>query len=199
MLCSKETHAKTILVTLAAMAMLSGCNEDPKVSKMDAEIKQHQEKILQLESELSQLKAATDSDRESYKWDKLINDAGRIAYLTPGSSGYALVQTNIGDLAVTLADVKPYANGTKVTLLIGNILSATITGLKATIDWGKVDESGSPINEQTKSKEVKFKESIRAGAWTRVSVVLDGVSASDFGFIRVKNVSNTGVELSSMR
>jgi len=198
MLCSKEARAQAISITLAVAAMLSGCNEDPRVSKIDTELKQHQEKILQLESELSQIKAATESDRESYKWDKLVSNVNRIAYLTPGSDGYAAVQTDLGVLTVSLVDVKPYANGTKVTLQIGNTLFAIIDGLKATIDWGKVDESGSPINDQAKSKEVRFSESLRAGAWTRVSVVLDGVSANELGFIRVKDINHTGIRLSSM-
>ena len=178
------------------MLLVSGCKEDQKIEAMAKELKQSQEKILKLESELQSLTSSINEDRAGYKWDNFIRNADQIAYLTPGSDGYSNVRFDLGVLTVNLADIKPYANGTKVSLEFGNVLSATVNGLKATIDWGKVDDKGSPINEQAKSKEVIFAESLQPGTWTKVSVSLDGVPANELGFIRVRGITHSGIRLS---
>ncbi|UQS14793.1 DUF3251 domain-containing protein [Pseudomonas sp. HS6] len=186
---------KTIIALLTLIFLISGCKDDQKLETAKQEIKQSQEKILELEKSLETLTKAINNDRDSYEWDKLVSTFDRVAYLTPGSDGYRTVRFDLGVLTASLIDIKPYANGTKVTLEFGNTLSATISGLKATIDWGKVNEKGSPMNEQAKSKEITFNEALLPGAWTKVSVVLDGVPASEFGFIRVKDIHHSGIRL----
>jgi hypothetical protein len=94
-----------------------------------------------------------------------------------------------------LVNVQPYANGTRVTLRFGNLLSATINGAKAKLEWGSVDAKGSPKNESAQSREVSFTESLRAGAWTNVQVVLEGVPATELGFVRVRDLTHVGINL----
>lgn len=188
-------NVKGILFFIALTLFISGCKEDPRIGELAKELKQTQEKNLELERELKDLVAAVGRDRESYKWDKFFSTTDKIAYLTPGSDGYAAVRFDLGVLTASLIDIKPYANGTKVTLEFGNTLSATVTGLKATLDWGKVDDKGTPMNEQAKTKEVSFNEPLLPGSWTKVSVVLDGVPATEFGFVRVKDIHHSGIRL----
>ena len=129
------------------------------------------------------------------KFENIIRDIDKIAFLTPGQNGYSKIQFDLGVLTVQLLDIKPYANGTKVTLKFGNIQSATINGLKATLDWGKVDERGNPINDLIKTKEINFDKELFSGAWTKVFIVLENVTPNDFGFLRIRNVSHTGIRL----
>jgi hypothetical protein len=119
-----------------------------------------------------------------------------VAYLTPGSGGYSPVRADIGVLTVDITDIKPYANGSKATLSFGNPLSASINGLKATIEYGKVDEKGAPKNADAKKKAVAFSQSLRAGAWTKVDIVLEGLPPEELGFVRVRDVTHTGISLS---
>ena len=92
--------------------------------------------------------------------------------------------------------MQPYANGSKVALQFGNLTSATINGAKAKIEWGSVDEKGSPKNEGARSREVTFEKSLSAAAWTTVPIVLEGVPPSELGFVRVREVSHRGISLS---
>lgn len=85
----------------------------------------------------------------------------------------------LGSLAIALADVKPYANGSKVTLVVGNPTTATVTGFKVKLEWGSVDENGNPANEAAKSKDVTFVETLSGGSWTKMSAMLQ------LGFVRV--------------
>jgi len=177
-----------INICLCFALLIVGCQNDSRVSELEMKLGDANKKIEALAGKIEELK----KDRE---FDKLVKDNEGYAFLTPGSDGYAPIRYDLGVLTVRLADIKPYANGSKVTLEFGNTLSATVTGLKATLQWGKVDEKGFSIAEQTKSKEVTFTESLQSGAWTRVSVVLDGVPPSEFGFVRLIDVSHSGIQL----
>ena len=124
-----------------------------------------------------------------------IKDWDKVAYLTPGSDGYAAVKMDLGYLTVNLANIAPYANGSKVSLTFGNLTSATIDGLKATIEWGSVDDKGLPKNEEAKSREIKLTESLFSGAWNKADVVLEGVPPTALGFVRVRDVTHQGIRL----
>jgi hypothetical protein len=117
------------------------------------------------------------------------------AYLRPGDAGYATIKYDLGTLTVELSDIKPYANGSKVRLRFGNLLASNVNGLKTTLEWGHVDENGYAIKESIKSKEFSFLETLSAGSWTTISVILDGVPPSDLGFVTIKKVSHTGISL----
>jgi Protein of unknown function (DUF3251) len=115
--------------------------------------------------------------------------------LTPGAEGYSVIQTDLGRLTVSLENIQEYANGSRITLRLGNPLSASINGAKGTIEWGVVDASGTPNNDNAKSKEFSFNQSLRSGAWTNVSIVLDGVPPSALGFVRIKEMGHQGISL----
>jgi len=150
------------------------------------------QEIDALKIELTDLK----KKQASAEWDNMMRDFERVAFLRPGDEGYSAVRFDLGVLTVSLVDITPYANGTKVQLQFGNPLSSTVNGLKTKLEYGHTDEKGVPDNANAKSKDVTFNEALRPGAWTTVSVVLDGVKPSDLGFVRVKEITHTGISLS---
>ncbi len=169
---------------IAFSLLLAGCNQGVTNAQLD-----EQKKIVQeLQTKIDKLEAKLFFSDTVKDWDK-------VAYLTPGADGYSVVKFDLGYLTIALDDIKPYANGSKVTLRFGNTLSSTITGLTATLEWGKVDKNGLPDNETTKSREVKFKESLRSGAWTQANVVLEGVLPTELGYVRVSKLDHTGIVL----
>ena len=182
------------VLMIVASLLLIGCDLttntalEKKIEAANAQIALLQSKIESLEKDLTEQK-------EKREFDELMQSFGNSAYLTPGSGGYSPIKFDLGVLTVRLIDVKPYANGSKVTLQFGNTLSASIDGLKATIGWGKVTDKGVPINESEKSKEVTLTEKLRAGSRTSVSVVLDGLPPNELGFVRVRDVTHRGIEL----
>ncbi len=185
---SEEWAMKAIILMLTSILWLTGCVDESRVASLEAritELAKANEKIASLESEIQAL---------SFK--QMIKSWGDVAYLTPGSDGYATIRFDLGVLTIAIDDIQPFANGSKVTLRVGNPLAAKINGLKATIQWGEVDEKGGPKNETGKSKEVVFTEQLPSGTWTRVNLVLDGVKTEKLGFIRVRDVGHQGITLS---
>jgi hypothetical protein len=115
--------------------------------------------------------------------------------LTPGESGFSPISTELGTVTVSLKDITAYANGAKVLLEFGNTTNATMFGLKAKIEWGKVDENRMPIRKSTRSREVNLIESIRPGAWASTKVILDGVPPTDLGLVQVRDLSFSSISL----
>lgn len=174
---------------IAASCLINaGCADEQQVALL-------QKKTDALQAEVKQLKESVEQLKRDQSLDKFVRDIGSIAYLTPGSSGYSVIESDLGRLTVQLVNVQAYANGTRVTLRFGNLTSATIDGAKATLEWGGVDENGNPKNDEARSREVTFDESLRAGAWTEVRVVLDGVPSQEFGFVRVRDIAHRGIRL----
>lgn len=176
------------LLVIVIVISLAGCAEDPRVGNLQREITSAKNEIASLKEEVAELK-------RQREFEQLFKDFDKIAYLTPGSEGYSTIRFDLGVLTISIGNVVEYANGSKVTLQFGNPLSSTINGLQAKIEYGEVDEKGMPQNGTTKTKEVTFSKSLRSGSWTKVSVVLDGIPSSKLGFVRVREVSHTGISL----
>jgi hypothetical protein len=166
---------------LLFLAVLAGCSQDNRVAPLEA-------KVALLEKQVEQLQFQLRFQSEAKDWDQ-------IAYLTPGSDGYAVIKMDLGHLTVNLANIASYANGSKVSLTFGNLTSATIDGLKAKVEWGSVDEKGLPKNQEAKSREIKLTESLYSGAWNKTDVVLEGVPPTALGFVRVSDVGHQGIRL----
>jgi len=171
---------KFIAIILFAF-FLAACN------KFGDSTKPANEKTQSLEDRVSSLEL-----------DNLIAKLDKYAFLKIGSDGYAPIKFDLGVLTVKIKDVQPYANSSKVQLEIGNPLGATITGLKATIQWGSVNEKGDVV-EELGSKQITVDKNIIAGSWNTVSITLDATDPKKLGFIRVKDVTHTGIMLTRAR
>lgn len=183
----KKLFIKSQIVIVAAL-ISSGCGQSTSAET--------ESKLTEATSEAQALQEKLDGLQQKIEMMDLFRTMERVAFLKPGDEGYSVIQSDIGLLTVALEDIKPYANGSKVTLNFGNTTAATINGLNAKIDWGSVGEDGAPINEKAKSREVKFNETLRSGAWTRANVVLEGIPPAELGFIRLREVGHSGIKLS---
>jgi hypothetical protein len=192
----QKTMSGVFALALVFCFLLPACdqfsNSDPALrDRLNAT----ENKLAKAESDLSTLQSAVGDLRRSKEWDDLVKDWDKVAYLTPGAEGYSTVSFDLGVLTVKLEDVKPYANGSKVTLRFGNVLSSAIDGLTATIDWGKVNEKGVADNSSAKSKEMTFNQTLPEGAWTSIPIVLEGIPPAELGFVRVSKIHHTGIRL----
>lgn len=178
------------LILCLGLLFIAGCesskNQDGLASQLAA---------IRLENE--SMKNDIEELKRKDRVDELVQSFNKIAYLTPGSNGYSPVQFDLGYITIQFADVKPYANGSKVTLKFGNVLAASINGLKAKIEWGKVDDKGTPINDSAKTRDVTFSETLNSGSWTQVTLVLDGVPPTELGFVRIRDIAHNGIQLTN--
>lgn len=194
----QKTTGIALIVTYVALA---GC--DQIANKQDVQQLQSQVQSLttrldaaqQQESTLQVTVGQLETRLRDLEFKDMVRQWDGTAYLTPGGEGYSAVKFDLGILTVQISNIVPYANGSKVTLKLGNTLSAEINGLKASVDWGQVDKAGMPMNETSKTKSVTFPQSLKPGAWNSVSVILDDTPPAAVGFLRLHNVAHTGINL----
>jgi len=172
---------QTKTLAIATVFLLAGCGSGTKVTALEG-------KVEALEKQVAELQQKVEIQQMVSAWDK-------VAFLTPGSDGYSVVKSDLGNLTVSIANIQPYANGSKITLLFGNLTAATIDGLKTKLEWGSVDKSGMPNNAEAKSRDVSFNEPLISGSWTKSDVVLEGIPPADLGFVRLRDVGHRGVRL----
>jgi uncharacterized protein DUF3251 len=138
------------------------------------------------------------SDRLVALGDSLaaLSDAvGAEVDLTPGESAYSVLRIDIGSIAVTLDALAPYGSGSRVSMTLGNLTSAGIDGLAATVSWGLPSSAGEHSVVQGHSRRLTLSNSLPSGAWTKVSFALDSVPPDQIGFLRLGEASATSIRL----
>ncbi|MBK8164556.1 MAG: DUF3251 domain-containing protein [bacterium] len=181
--------AKVLFVLLCAVACIfTGCAKESRVEYVEAEINT-------LRGQVDSLKARVLKIEFENSMNDFFKDLDKFALLTPGADGYSIIQTDVGRMSISLEDVQAYASGTRVRLQFGNLTSATVNGLGAKLDWGRMKEQGGIDKATEKSREVKFTQSLRPGSWTNIQVVLEGVPPAEFGYVRISEVTHTGISM----
>lgn len=179
-----------LLRVLIALAVLSGCSGQ---SAYVAELREHNTalstRVQTLEEELKKQKSML----SEVIFKQVIGELNTSTSLTPGESGYRLLKYDLGVLTVSLGDIEPYANGSRVQLVLCNLSGAAVDGLKAKIEWGTVGPDGSQIDETRKSKEENFAQRLQAGAWTSLTVVLPNTPPADLGFVTISDVGHRSI------
>lgn len=181
-------------VVLFSFLFFVGCAQEPEIASLKKE-------SVALQADLDSMKTSLTNMEQKIERDRSLNDFeahfDSIAYLTPGSDGYSVIKTDLGYFTIQLSNVQAYANGSKVTLKFGNLTSAKINGTKGTVEWGRVAKDGSPDNDNERSKEFRVNEPLRPGAWTDTAIVLETIPPTELGFVRVKDLSHTGIILAT--
>lgn len=182
---------RNICIGILLASFTITCESQEKVTHLSNRIALLEDSLSTLESRIYEL----DGKIWQLNYDKLIEELDKIAILYPGTDGYSSIKSDLGVLTVILDNVKPYANGSQVTLRWGNILNTTIDGLNMKIDYGSVDNGGNIVNENAKSRDYKMSKSLLPGSWNNVDVVLEGVRPENLGFIRINDLNHSGIRL----
>jgi hypothetical protein len=125
-------------------------------------------------------------------------ESDRVAYLKPSEQSFQRLKTDIGMMALSISNVSEYATGSKLILNIGNPTTASLQGVTAKFEWGRVDQNGAPVG-QTYSQDVSFTEDLPAGAWRRLEINLSDVPPKELAYVRVKDLGFKSISLNSAR
>jgi hypothetical protein len=124
-------------------------------------------------------------------------EARKVITLKPGAGGYSMIEGDMGRIAVAIANVEPYANGSRVTLDFGNPTAARLSGVKAKIEWGSNDAKGLPMAVNSQSMTFTAPEPLPAGSWKQFPVDLAGVPPTSLGWVRISTFDSGTVDLLS--
>jgi hypothetical protein len=144
------------------------------------------DRITSLESRVDSLEVSRDLIEKYYPFDA--NWA--LIDLAPRKKGYVLVRTNFGHLAVSVRNVEPHENGSKITFELGNLASGTVGGLQADVTWSFRRKGEAEQKDRAETRRgVKLQEILPGGSWTESTVVLDGVLPSELTGVSLFEVS----------
>lgn len=100
---------------------------------------------------------------------------------TASKDRFNVLRGNIGNIAVTLQDIKPLGNGSVVKLSIGNPTSADIKRFDLRATYGKQAEDGSITSP--KVQERNFVSIIPAGTFTTIEIPLPDLAPQNLDVI----------------
>lgn len=110
---------------------------------------------------------------------------------------YERLDIKNGFLLVSLRSVEPYLNGIKAVVDVGNPLTASFNGFKISTKWGKpfdyknwTPERYSEWQATLQSRDQSFTETLNAGSWTPVQLLLPNTPPAQFGYLEVSFETN---------
>ncbi|NRP03269.1 DUF3251 domain-containing protein [Stenotrophomonas maltophilia] len=117
--------------------------------------------------------------------------ATRTVFLDPaGGSGYQYLQTNVSPVVAAFVDAMPQGDGTRIRVRIGNLSSATYSGIELGVTYNKRPPSdGAGVeawNKANRTITARNAGDLPAGAWTIVEASLPGIKPDDLGHIALK-------------
>jgi hypothetical protein len=185
-------NSKFLIILLLA-TITSGCNYfSHSGGEQIAKVQEFETKVTELEKKVTEL-----------EWDllstKLEAEKYNSANFDPAEGkGYQRLDTTSGTLLVSLSDVRPYLDGVKVKLELGNIQSASYSGFVISSEYSRrypkfikdQPEQNKKNREEYESskrkKEEKFTQLLKAGAWNTVEITLPDIKPNEFGKLELK-------------
>lgn len=185
-------HRRVIVVALiGACLVAAGCSQRTSGSEMSSKIGELEAKLSALESTLGLLTKQLNDLEFQQMLFRSASERYQTAIFDPADKGYSRVDTSGGTFLVSVDDAKPFLDGYKLTLKIGNIQSIGYRGYTLKTSWGmKWDSSGKQDYQQwrasLKTKEFKLTEHLAPGTWNRVELALAPAKAAEIGYVEIQ-------------
>lgn len=172
-------HATAALFIIAA----AGCTQG-------TDAKQSASQIASLNRALGEAEARIEKLESSQKLREILDGSSSRAYLDPMSDGYGIVRTDIGPVLVSFLESAPKADGTEISLQVGNPSSASIVGAKFYVDYN-IRQDGSPEWQSTlKTTEYTAINPLHSGSWSKVKIPLPSIKPDRLGYLSIRIDTN---------
>jgi hypothetical protein len=129
--------------------------------------------------------------------DRVVKDVAssmpsKFAILDTSDRRYERAEARAGFFLLRCHEVRPYLDGFRVTLDIGNALLTSYDGFKLTVHWGPPFPYGSHDvndvyrwNASIRTQEIRLADTLLAGKWSRVQFALPRTTADQIRELRV--------------
>ncbi|MBP2170123.1 outer membrane murein-binding lipoprotein Lpp [Erwinia toletana] len=166
---------------LSSMLLLAGCAapEPTAVNQLHNEVGKLNQQMRQL----------TDQATVLEQQNQLNSGAAQGAWLLPNANTAVLLQSNVGELRLSLSHVEAEANGTRALLHIRAAGEQPLVPLTALVEWGELDPiTGKPLAADRQSQSIELPSSLLPKAETTVSLRLSGIQPEQLGYVRVHDL-----------
>ncbi|MGB7802994.1 DUF3251 domain-containing protein [Buttiauxella sp.] len=172
-----KSYLRILLVT--SMVSLSACAQQTEVRQMKSE-------VGSLNKEMTQL---TDQTVKLTQQNALNAKSTTGVYLLPGSKIPARLNSQLGNLQMSLSSVTPQDNGSRVMLIIKGESNEPLPAFTGKVEWGQIQgttENYQEVNVQT--QQINAPASVLAPSDVSIPLVLSGLTPEQLGFVRIHDI-----------
>ena len=179
----KRGRASVVLGTVTVACTVAGCVETegvtPEIQALASRVDSLSGSLAVLRFEIRSLR----EDRRSAEFDPIT------------AEGYQVLNANLGTFAISVSDIAAFGDGSRVTVRVGNLSSATFNGARFSLRYGpsrpdfEADEwvdAWAEWTERMRETEVGSSATMRPGAWNAVTLNLPGVPPVELGHLEVR-------------
>lgn len=179
-----------------ACAPLAGCSRENVGAGVSSGVDELKAKLLVLEATAERLTKHIEDLTFQQLLLRTASERYQSATFDPADKGYGRLDTSGGTFLVSVEDAKPFLDGYKIAMKIGNIQSIGYRGYTIKATWGSKwerDKDYQKWKSSLKTKEVRMTEQLVPGAWNRMELTLAPAKAADIGHLEIEMVTDVVV------
>lgn len=172
-----KTYLRFFLV--GSLMSLTACAQQTEVRQMRHEVGSLNQEMMKLSDQTVKLTQQNALNAKSTTG----------VYLLPGSNTPARLNSQIGNLQMSLSNVAAEANGTRATLTIKGESNEPLPAFTGKVEWGQIlgtTDSFQEVNVQT--QQIDAPASILAPSDVTLPLRLSGITPDQLGFIRIHDI-----------
>lgn len=172
-----KTYLRFLLV--GSLMSLTACAQQTEVRQMRHEVGSLNQEMMKLSDQTVKLTQQNALNAKSTTG----------VYLLPGSNTPARLNSQIGNLQMSLSNVAAEANGTRATLTIKGESNEPLPAFTGKVEWGQIQgttDSFQEVNVQT--QQIDAPASILAPSDITLPLRLSGITPDQLGFIRIHDI-----------
>ncbi|WP_435954931.1 DUF3251 domain-containing protein [Dryocola sp. BD626] len=172
-----KTYLRFFLV--GSLMSLTACAQQTEVRQMRHEVGSLNQEMMKLSDQTVKLTQQNALNAKSTTG----------VYLLPGSNTPARLNSQIGNLQMSLSNVAAEANGTRATLTIKGESNEPLPAFTGKVEWGQIQgttDSFQEVNVQT--QQIDAPASILAPSDVTLPLRLSGITPDQLGFIRIHDI-----------
>lgn len=173
---------KALLLVVSA-ALLAGCASAPpsahEVSKLHNEVSKLNQEMGQLTRQAGALE----------QQNNLNSHSNQGAWLVPTARTAVVLQSQLGDLRLSLSNIEPDGNGSQALLHIRAASGELPAGFSAQVEWGERDlVSGRPMPAGSQVQTIHVAAALVPRTEATVALRLSNLPPEQLGYLRVHDV-----------
>ena len=172
------------LLLVGSLFALSACAQQ-------SEVRQLHQSVSTLNKEMSKLNKETVKITQQ---NTLNANSANGVYLLPGANTPARLKSQIGTLRMSLQNIAPNANGTRVVLRIQGESNDPLPAFSGTVEYGQLQgttESYQEVNVQ--NQLINAPASPLVPGDVEIPLQLNGITQDQLGFIRIHDIQPTAL------
>ncbi|WP_436858856.1 DUF3251 domain-containing protein [Citrobacter tructae] len=166
--------------------LLAGSLISLSACAQQSEVRQMHQSVRTLNTEMNQLNKETVKITQQ---NSLNVKSTSGVYLLPGANTPARLNSQIGTLRMSLVNIAPNAEGTRVTLRIQGESNDPLPAFSGTVEYGQIQGTTDNYQEvNVQNQLINAPASVLAPSDVDIPLQLNGLTPDQLGFVRIHDI-----------